>query len=70
MAYLTIDELRIIKEHDLGGCPLSRSGQKDVCFLLLQRPALFRCDHINETQITATDDGQHWIRIEQEKTKV
>ncbi len=70
MAFLTLDELRIIKEHDLGGCQYLDRVRKMFVFCCYSGLRYSDATTLMVTQVTATEDGQHWIRIEQEKTKV
>jgi len=70
MAFLTLDELRIIKEHDLGGCQYLDRVRKMFVFCCYSGLRYSDATTLMVTHVTATEDGQHWIRIEQEKTKV
>jgi integrase len=70
MAFLTLEEVRLITEHDLGGCPHLDQVRKIFLFSVYSGLRYGDVTSLLRTQITTTDDGQHWIRIEQEKTKV
>jgi integrase/recombinase XerD len=69
MAFLTIDEIRLITEHDLGGCPYLDQVRRIFLFSVFSGLRFGDAISVLRSQITTTDDGQHWLRIEQQKTK-
>lgn len=70
MPFLTRDELRMIADHNLGGCPNLDRVRKMFIFSCYCGLRYSDATTLLRSQVTLSDDGQYWIRIQQEKTKV
>ncbi len=70
MPYLSLEEVRLITEHDLGGCPNLDRVRKLFIFSVYSGLRYSDATTLLRSQVTTNEDGQYWIRIQQQKTKV